>query len=260
MSPNRKPKDTLVHLREESVRRIVESEKAVERSFHEGRLLASLAVGLLLVGFLLIAQWRGNQTLTRELDRQSDQDLAVMIQDMTTENAGLRDEVMRLQVRIIDAERSTKDTSDVLNEAAEELHALKLTAGFEAAEGPGCRVRIEDPEHVLLAQDFVALVHELRGGGAEAIAVNGRRVTATTGFSEGDGWVFMGGTALNSGYLVEAIGDPASLDQALTMPGGLQSRFATFPGVTTEIRRAETVSVAAAVDAGMVYGRPVEGE
>ncbi|MDH4140607.1 MAG: DUF881 domain-containing protein [Coriobacteriia bacterium] len=260
MSPGIKPRQTLLQLRDKSVRRLVESERAVERSFHEGRLLASLAVGLLLVGFLLVAQWRGNQSFTREIERQSDQDLAIIIQEITGVNVGLRDEVMRLEVRILDAERETKDTSELLNEAAEELDALKLMTGLDPAVGPGVLVRIEDPEHVLLAQDFVALVHELRAGGAEAISVNGRRVTATSGFSEADGHVVLDGMRLTGGYVVEAIGDAGSLEQALTMPGGLESRFASFPGVTTEVERDGSVSVGAALERRMTYGRPVEGD
>jgi uncharacterized protein YlxW (UPF0749 family) len=260
VSPRLRPKTTLLHLRDQSVRRLVESEKAVERSFNEGRLLASLAVGLLLVGFLLVAQWRGNQSFSREIERQSDQNLAVIIGDLTAENAALRDEVMRLEVRIQEAERETKGTSELLAEAAEELDALRVMAGIGAAAGPGVFVRIEDPDGVLLAQDFVALVHELRAGGAEAIAVNGRRVTGTSGFSEAGGRVLLDGEELADGYLVEAIGDPATLDQALSMPGGLESRFATFPGVSTEIGLAEELQLAAAGGESFVFGRAVEGE
>ncbi|MDP2182951.1 MAG: DUF881 domain-containing protein [Actinomycetota bacterium] len=260
MPSQRKPKETLIHLRNESIRRIVQSEKAVERRFHEARLMMSLAVGVLLVGFLLVAQWKGNATVSTQLDRQSDQSLAIIVQQLTTENVALRGEVMRLQLRILEAERQTKDRGEVLNEAAKELNAIRVMSGLEPASGPGVTIRIEDPDSVLLPQDFVALIHELRAGGAEAIAVNGRRVSATTGFSATDGHLTLGTTALKRGYVIQAIGEPTALQQSLTLPGGLKSTLSAFPGVTVEIDLADELELAAAQDPGLTLGRPVEGD
>lgn len=260
MPSQRRPKETLIHLRDESIRRIVESEKAVERRFHEARLTLSLAAGVLLVGFLLVAQWRGNATLGTQLDRQSDQSLAIIIQQLTTENTSLRGEVMRLQVRILEAERETKDRGEVLNEAAKELNAIRVMSGLEPATGPGVTIRIEDQESVLLPQDFVALIHELRAGGAEAITVNGKRITARTGFSEENDRVALGNDPLSRGFVIQAIGEPTALAQSLTLPGGLKSTLSTFPGVSVDVENSDELVLAAAQDPGLSLGRPVEGE
>jgi uncharacterized protein YlxW (UPF0749 family) len=255
-----KPYRTLTHLRDESWKRILESEKAVERRFQEGRLQASLAVGLLLVGFLLVAQWRGNASLSADLARQSDQSLGMIIQQLTTENTGLRTEVLRLQTRILDAEREGIDRGEVLNEAAKELNAVRILTGLESGVGPGVTIRIEDPERVLLPQDFVALVHELRAGGAEAVSVNGRRISATSGFTGGDGRVWLDGAELSRGYKIVAIGNPSDLDQSLTLPGGLVSTLSTFPGVTVEIEQSEGLRVPEAPMPVYTYGEPVEAQ
>jgi len=255
-----KPHRTLVHLRDESWKRLVESERAMERSFQEGRLLASLAVGLLLVGFLLVAQWRGNASASTQLARQSDQSLGMIIQQLTAENAGLRSEVLRLQVRILEAEREGIDRGEVLNEAAKELNALRILAGLESATGPGVRIVIEDPERVLLPQDFVALVHELRAGGAEAISVNGQRVVADSGFSGENGRVTLDGVDLTRGYKIAALGEPQRLEQSLTLPGGLMSTLVTFPGVTVRIEQAEELRVPEGQVPVFTYGQPVEAQ
>jgi len=253
-----KPHRTLIQLRDESWKRLVESEKAMERSFQEGRLLVTLAAGLLLVGFLLVAQWRGNASLSTDVARQSDQSLGMIIQQLTAENAGLRSEVLRLQTRILDAEREGIDRSEVLNEAAKELNSLRIMAGLESGMGTGITIVIDDPERVLLPQDFVALVHELRAGGAEAIAVNGRRVSATSGFSGSDGRVVLDGAELSRSYKVVALGDPHGLEQSLTLPGGLVSTLSTFPGVGIEIQQGEGLRVAEAQTPVFNHGQPVE--
>lgn len=256
-APN-KTKTTLIHLRDESIRRIVAGEKAVERSFQEARLVATLAAGVLLVGFLLVAQWRGNATFERSLERQSDQNLAIIIQQLTVENASLRSEVMALELRILTAERETQDRGEVLNQATKELQGLRAISALEPASGPGVLVTIVDEQRVLLPQDFVTLVNELRAGGAEAISVNDIRVGSLSGFS-GDGTrITLDGTILARDFEVKAIGNAQNLDQALTLPGGLKSTLSTFPGVSVRIEQVESVQVPALNDRGFILGEPVE--
>jgi uncharacterized protein YlxW (UPF0749 family) len=251
-------RETLAHLRDESVRRLVASEKAVEREFHTARLLVSLAAGLVLVGFLLVAQWRGNATLESSLERLSDQNLAIIIQEITAENSSLRSEIMRLETRIFAAQGETKDRGEVLNEAAKELRAIRLISGLDAASGPGVRIIIVDPQRVLLPQDFVSLVQELRAGGAEAIAVNGVRVGAMSGFSGVDGTIELDGEVLTRDFEVGAVGDPASLEQAIALPGGLKSTLSTFPGVRVDILRLDEVTVSQVAGVAFEFGEPYE--
>jgi len=257
-SPKRS-RETLVHLRDESVRRLMAGEKAVERRFQEARFLAALAAGLFLAGFFLVAQWRGNATYERSLDRQSDQNLAIIIQEITAENSAIRNEIMSLEVRILSAEQETRSRTEVLNEAAKELNALRVMAGLEPATGPGIVVRISDPQDVLLPQDFVSLANELRSGGAEALAVNDVRVVSLSGFSGENTTIELDGTVLARDFEVAAIGDPANLEQALMLPGGLKSTLSTFPGVSVEIERAEELVVPAADDIRFEHAQPVDG-
>jgi uncharacterized protein YlxW (UPF0749 family) len=255
---NIKTKERITQLKDVSRRRLEAGERVVERSFHKARLLVTLAAGLLLVGFLLVAQWRGNATLTASPERQSDQNLAIIIGQLTTENSALRSEIMRLETRILDAERETKDRSQVFNDAAQELRALRMMTGIEPAVGPGVIVRLVDPERVLLPQDFVALVNELRAAGAEAVAVNDVRVDARAGFTGQDGVIRLGDAVLSREFEVVAIGDPANLEQSLTLPGGLKSTLSTFPGVSVTVERSERLHVPAAREPVFEIGEPVE--
>lgn len=261
MSTPRLPsKDKLVHLRDQSVRRLHDSENVVGRSFNQARLVASLAAGLLLVGFLVVAQMRGQASVSGSLERQSDQNLAIIIQQLTAENNALRTEVARLQLRLLEASQATEDRTQLMNEAAKELNAVSLVAGLESAQGPGVTVSISDPERVLLPQDFVRVVHELRGGGAEAISVNGIRVTATSGFAGGNGRIALDGTTLARDYEVVALGEPGNLTQALALPGGLKTTLETFPGVTVSVSQGDELSVPVGRTGEFVVGTPVEDE
>lgn len=244
-SPAPRTRQTLTHLRQDTMRAIHASERAVERSFNEARLRASLAAAMLLVGFLLVAQWRGNASFTASLDSQSDQNLAIIIEELTTQNTLLRNDVMRLEVRLLDAERTNKDRGEVLNDAAKELSGIRAMAGMDPVVGPGVAVNISDPEKVLLPQDFVALINELRAGGAEAISIDGIRLVADSGFSGSDGTVRVNGTTLNGAYELLAIGNAPDLEQSLALPGGLQTTLSTFPGVHVDIEQRESLKLPA---------------
>jgi uncharacterized protein YlxW (UPF0749 family) len=113
---------------------------------------------------------------------------------------------------------------------------------------------------MLLPEDFTSILHELRAGGAEAIAINGRRVSARTGFAGESGRVEMDGMVLTRDYRVSAIGDVANLEQSLTLPGGIQSVLEAFPGVEVDIEAQEEIRVAAGDEQRFIIGTPVDEE
>lgn len=237
-------------LTQASVRTIIAGEKAVEKAaakqFQSARLAASLAVGLFVVGFLLVAQWRGVDHYESRLEARSDQDLGFVVHELGLENDDLRREALRLEQRIAEAERTGEGQEAVLNEAVRELQSLRILSGLEGAVGAGLSILISDPEHVVLARDLVDVVNELRAAGAEAISVDGTRLGATSGLADVDGIVVVDGRPVTGDIVLFAIGDPLTLSQALSMPGGVAAGLNSFPGVTVEIREQETVEVAAA--------------
>jgi uncharacterized protein YlxW (UPF0749 family) len=95
---------------------------------------------------------------------------------------------------------------------------------------------------------MLGTVQELRDAGAEAIQVTGGpdrvvRVVASTPFADvPSGGVSVGGVALSPPYLIEAIGDPDTLQTALGIPGGAVSSIGSGGG-SVEVRRADRLLV-----------------
>ena len=230
----------------------------MESQFHDARLFLSLAFGLLLVGFLLVAQWRGNATYSRSLETQSNVDLATIVQQIAAENDAMRDEALQLELRLIKAEEGGRSRSELLNTAAHELRSLRVVAGVEAATGPGVVVTLSDPENVLLPADLVAFVNELKASGAEALALNGTRLTLRSGFSGDAGDLQLDGSHIQPPYVVQAVGETGALAQAMSMPGGVAASFGTYPGVTVTVTRSDDVAVPAAPEWRYEHGEPVK--
>ena len=96
-----------------------------------------------------------------------------------------------------------------------------------AVEGPGVRVTLTDaPDSINPAgvdadllvvhqQDIQAVVNALWAGGAEAMTIQGQRVTATTGIKCVGNTVVLHEVPYAPPYRIEAIGDPDELNQAL---------------------------------------------
>ena len=118
--------------------------------------------------------------------------------------------------------------------------------------GPGVVVRVADPKTqpkgsnpvVVSYQDIVAVVNELWAAGAEAIAVNGQRLTATTGLSQVSGTVVVNLQRLTGPFDVVAIGDRATLEGALNIRGGLLDGLRAL-GLTITITRRDNLTVPA---------------
>jgi len=84
----------------------------------------------------------------------------------------------------------------------------------------------------------------LWAAGAEAVSVSGVRVTATTGYSEVGGTILADRQRLALPYTLEAIGDPATLQGALQIRGGIIEGLRTL-GLQISIARPPVITVPA---------------
>lgn len=101
--------------------------------------------------------------------------------------------------------------------ASDELQRLELAAGTVAVTGPGVQIVVDDASadatgaDRVLDVDLQILVNGLWAAGAEAIAINGHRLTSVTAIRSAGSAITVGYRSLARPYVVEAIGDPDSL-------------------------------------------------
>ncbi|ACQ78288.1 protein of unknown function DUF881 [Beutenbergia cavernae DSM 12333] len=103
-----------------------------------------------------------------------------------------------------------------------------MGAGFVAVTGPGLVVELSDAptggtlpqgaradDLVVHQQDLEAVVNALWAGGAEAMTIQGQRVTSTTAVRCVGNVLLLQGKTYSPPYRVAAIGDPAELRDAV---------------------------------------------
>jgi uncharacterized protein YlxW (UPF0749 family) len=139
-----------------------------------------------------------------------------------------------------------------------QLVAQEAEAGTRAVTGPGVSVTLSDPTaprasatpgragttpiqatHIITDRDVRAIVNQLWAGGAEAIAVNGIRLTATAAIRFAGEAVLVDFEAVSSPYRIDAIGKP----------DGLETQFADSPVAS----RYKTLSAAQGI--GFSFGQ-----
>jgi uncharacterized protein YlxW (UPF0749 family) len=216
---------------------------AVPRASVAARALIALSIGL--VGFLVAAQWGTSHRHTEHLALESESDLTRIFSSLNEQSAALRDEISQLRLELAALQSSAERDQLARDAAQRQLSALQILAGVVPARGPGVAVHIADPKGSFEFQLLLDLVQELRDAGAEAIAVNGRRVGGTTAFSHGRDGVTVDGQAVAQPYEVLAIGDPSTLDVGLRIPGGAVDTLDALDGTKVTVERRSDVRVAA---------------
>lgn len=220
------------------------------------RILISVALALIMaaLGFLVAAQIRAGRTFRTQVavPTRNVYALATLLREEREARLALEAQVVELRRQLETYERAASEGRSLAEAMGRELETLRVALGLKAMRGPGVVVRIADPKTqpkgsnpvVVSYQDIVAVVNELWAAGAEAVAVNGQRLTATTGLSQVGGTVVVNLQRLTGPFDVTAIGDPATLDGALNIRGGLLDGLRAL-GLTITVTRRDTLTVPA---------------
>lgn len=135
-----------------------------------------------------------------------------------------QDRIAELQDMNIALDEQLDDTT--LEQQAEDARARRLgvTTGFGPVTGPGVRAVLDDPpdadpSQLVRDEDIAKLVDVLWSVGAEAISINGQRLTGLTSIRNRGPAVRVNSQPVNPPYTILAIGDVSRL----------QSDFANKP-------------------------------
>lgn len=196
---------------------------------HVARWQVTLAIFLALVGFLLVIQVRAGRSIRREVELPTlrVRELAVLVRQQEEAVRTLQAEIADLRGKLAEYETAAAQGRSSAETLAKQVVSYRMVMGLTPVEGPGVIVRLSERRGAGLvvvpavqAADLSGLVNELWSAGAEAIAVSGVRVLATTGFREAPEGIVAGVFRLPRAYEIQAIGDPAIMKATLNLRGG----------------------------------------
>jgi uncharacterized protein YlxW (UPF0749 family) len=132
------------------------------------------------------------------------------VQADTTRIDRLRAQVASLRSQLLDSDALSGRTRA-------QLDRLSISSGTSPVHGPGVSVTVDDaknadsPRNTVLDSDLQMLVNGLWQAGAEAIAINGERLTALSSIRGAGTAIALNDLSLSRPYVIQAIGDPKSL-------------------------------------------------
>lgn len=178
-------------------------------------------------------------------------------QNLRDSNAELREEIGELQSRVLGAEAE---------EFLRRTEELGRAVGTVAVQGPGVVVTLEDSARAAAGEpgaeeervqdfDVQVVVNGLWASGAEAIAVNGHRLTNLTAIRSAGGAILVDLQPLLPPYRIEAIGDPRRLRTEFARSSA-QSHLSTLSSafsISHAVTEAQTLHLPAASSSQLRY-------
>ena len=218
------------------------------------RATLSVTFVLILAGFLFTA----NARLSGGEENRQPENFVELVRQESEHGDAVHAEVEDLRATVAELTLA-QDTSD--REVDPEVAARSgIATGLTAVSGTGLRVALQDAptnrpqpdgivadDLVVHQQDLEGVINALWAGGAEAMTLQGQRVTTLTAFRCVGNVLSLHGRVYSPPYTVEVIGDPARLQQALDDSPTVEvfREYVDAVGLGYEVRKLDDVTLPA---------------
>ncbi|HHT12920.1 MAG TPA: DUF881 domain-containing protein [Propionibacterium sp.] len=209
-----------------------------------------VGIALFLTALIVVLTLK-SQATQPEFANVRQQDLIQLLDNVTGETRRLEDQVRDLERARIELLSGADRDEAAREEAARRLEQAQIISGTVPATGPGIRIQITDPGNRVSAELLLDAVEELRDAGAEVIELNDSvRLVMHSHFATDDvGGVSADGVSLGAPYVIDAIGDPATLEAGARFRGGLVSEIeGERVGGRVTIEQLQTVEITTTVE------------
>lgn len=230
----------------------------------------TLGAALLVLGFLIAAQLGAEGPRVR-YTTQERTPLLETATELQAQQDELKNRILVLREAIGGVEGQSTGSADLVRQLNAELEAARIAAGLIPLTGTGMVLQLDDSQapvppgasdadYLVGSRDIRSVVEELWIAGAEAIAVNGERVTPSTAIIDIGTSLLVNSAYLAPPYQVTAIG-PGDLYDRLSRSDGfidfVRSRAEAY-GIRLSFAEPETVDMPAfAGTVTLRYSRPL---
>lgn len=230
----------------------------------------TLGAALLALGFLIAAQL-GSESPRVRYTTQERTPLLETAGELQTQQDDLKARILQLRDQIQGVEGQGAGSADLVRQLNAELEQARIAAGLIALTGSGIVLQLEDSQkpvppdgsqadYLVGSRDIRTVVEELWVAGAEAMAINGERVTPTTAIIDIGASLLVNSAYLAPPYQVTALGAADLYQRLSASPGFIDFVRARAEGFGIRLSFAEPESVDMPAFVGTVtlrYSRPL---
>jgi uncharacterized protein YlxW (UPF0749 family) len=225
-------------------------------------------VGIVLLVFGLLVTVAAVQTSRDAAVNSADRaGLIAQIEDRRQSVDALQRQLARDQAQALAMQRGLVTQSGDLQAERSKVSALAARTGYAPVTGPGLRVTVDsapgsDTAQTVRDSDLSLLTDALWAAGAQAISVNGQRLTVLSSFRNVGAGILVNNQPVTPPYVFEVVGNPN------TVPAGLLSSnigaqwyaLENSLGFKFSVEDAGTVSLPAAPPAHLRSARIATGK
>lgn len=230
----------------------------------------TLGVALLALGFLVAAQLASEGPRVR-YTTQERTPLVETANELQSQQDTLKQQILDLRSQIQAVEDQGTGSADLVRQLNAQLQEARIAAGLIALTGTGIVIQLEDSkqpvppdgsvsDYLVGSRDIRVVVEQLWGAGAEAIAVNGERITPTSAIIDVGTSLLVNSAYLTPPYQITALGAPGLYEKLSASPGFVDFIRARGESYGIRVSSAEPPTVDMPAFVGTVtlrYARPV---
>lgn len=209
-------------------------------------------------------------------DNRDPQDLAQLVDAETGRVSDLTERTTELDREIETLSARTGTTVPTVDADLAEREGV--ISGSEPVEGPGLVVTLDDapstsvgagpggvepqPDDLVVhQQDLQHVINALWSGGAEAMTLQGERVTSTSAFRCSGNILLLHGKVFSPPYKVTAVGDPEKMEASLMSSEGVQTylEYVDWVHLGWDVRRTNHLDLPAYDGGGLQYATVPDG-
>ncbi len=201
-----------------------------------------LSLVCLVLGFMISYSYqltKKESAQGRITDRQWSKEYEIrnLLIEQEERNRELQQELFEKQetVRQVEEELANQEQEQIYFNLVEDVEKYRMYVGEIKVKGPGVKVTLEDASYVPSGEDvnnylvheshLFKVINELYISGAQAVAINGKRLTHNSYLYCNGPVVTVDGNQYPAPFTISAIGDPDVLIPALNIIGGVNDQL-----------------------------------
>ena len=230
----------------------------------------TLGVALLALGFLIAAQLASEGPRVR-YTTQERTPLVETANELQSQQDVLKQRILDLRSQLQIVEGQGEGSAATVRQLNDRLEQARIAAGLIPLTGTGIVIQLEDSkqpvppdgsesDYLVGSRDIRDVVEDLWGAGAEAIAVNGERITPTSAIIDVGTSLLINSAYVTPPYQITALGPPDLYDRLSASAGFVDFVRSRSEGYGIGVSLAEPASVDMPAFVGTVtlrYSRPI---
>lgn len=191
-----------------------------------------LTVTLVFIGVILSSQSTTMEAYLAGLEAQSELDLLALWRNNNERLQEIQTDYYKRQNEYDDLLAQTSQGKVSIESFTEDIKKTRVFNGDVETTGPGLMLTFTGDKPLVL-NELLDIINELNNSGAEALSINGKRLTSRTYLSElaskeSEYLLQINQSMVSYPLVIEAIGDYNNLHNGLTIVGGIIDRLNSY--------------------------------